>query len=496
VPASSTLRDGFVVGEYVIQAKIGEGGFGVVYKAVHPVIGKPAAIKVLNHQYSSNPEMVARFISEARSVNKIRHRNIVDIFSFGALDDGRRFFVMELLDGMSFDEMLQRTGPMAPHQVLSLLEGVARALDAAHGADVVHRDLKPDNIFMVCENGVPVQAKLLDFGIAKLMSDNNSMRTRTGIPMGTPHYMSPEQCRGRNVDHRTDIYSFGIVLYRALTGKLPFDAADMMDILIAQTTAPATPPSQMLPQLSPALDAPILRMLAKDPAERPQSMLDAFTALSVAAGYSIAGKTPDPSLLTPPPGVIVDGGGRPHAGTISAIAHTGAVALPAKRPMGLIVGGIGALVVAGLAAAVLLRPGAGNDAKPAAQLSAPIVAAKDPPKDPPPPSAAPTVTAATEVSVRVLATPASAKAEVWLGDKKLGDAPGPIKMPKAAGNVSLSVRADGYAPETVEVAGDVDGSVSIKLTRAKPAAAGGPLPAGPAKPAGGGAKPNKDLEPF
>ncbi|HEY2370292.1 MAG TPA: serine/threonine-protein kinase, partial [Polyangiaceae bacterium] len=188
------LKPGDAVGEYRIEAKLGVGGFGTVYRAEHPVIGKKVAIKVLAREFSAKPEISARFIDEARAANQIHHKGIVDIFAFGTLADGRHYFVMELLEGSSLEDHLRAHGPMAPHEALTILRGVARAVDAAHASGIAHRDLKPDNVFLVrSEEGV--QTKLLDFGIAKLLGNRSGQKTQTGTPIGTPHYMSPEQAR-------------------------------------------------------------------------------------------------------------------------------------------------------------------------------------------------------------------------------------------------------------------------------------------------------------
>ena len=167
--------------------------------------------------------MVSRFIAEARAVNQIRHRNIIDIFSFGQLDDGRQYYVMELLDGEPLDALIERDGRLPLAEAIPILRGIARALDAAHAKGIAHRDLKPENVFLGRDPTARVFPKLLDFGIAKLLApeDGPKHKTRTGTPIGTPYYMSPEQCRGRDVDHRTDIYSFGVLAYRMLTGVLP-----------------------------------------------------------------------------------------------------------------------------------------------------------------------------------------------------------------------------------------------------------------------------------
>src|SRR5688500_8533157 len=163
------LQAGQKVGEYVIDEKIGEGGFGLVFRASHPLIGKVAAIKVLNRQYSADPEMVSRFVAEARAVNQIRHRNIIDIFAFGQIEDGRSYYVMEFLDGLPLDEHIARHGALALGDAIPVLRAVARALDAAHAKGIAHRDLKPKNIFLVHESDGSVFPKLLDFGIAKLL---------------------------------------------------------------------------------------------------------------------------------------------------------------------------------------------------------------------------------------------------------------------------------------------------------------------------------------
>jgi eukaryotic-like serine/threonine-protein kinase len=215
------LGPGTTVGEYKIESKLGEGGFGAVYRAVHPLIGKSAAVKILSRQFSANPQMVSRFVAEARAVNQIRNRNIIDIFSFGQLPDGRQYYIMELLEGSSLDAYIAKKVRLTLSEAMPILRGVARALDAAHAKGILHRDLKPENIFLAFddgEGGNSIQPKLLDFGLVKLLatdasastsdSGQGSHKTKTGTPMGTPYYMSPEQCRGLEVDARTDVYSF------------------------------------------------------------------------------------------------------------------------------------------------------------------------------------------------------------------------------------------------------------------------------------------------
>ena len=269
-----------VVGEYRVLKKIGEGGMGSVYSAIQPVIGKRAAIKVLAPHIASNPELVRRFVDEARAVNKIGHPNIVDIFSFGWLPDKRHYFAMEFLDGLSLADRMKR-GPFAPDEARRLLRQICQALEAAHRQGIVHRDLKPDNIWIVQPQHGDSYAKLLDFGIAKLMGDaDEGQRTQTGIVMGTPAYMSPEQCRGVNVGLGTDIYALGMILYEMFAGKLPFQGSFAELITHHLMTVPEAP-SRHRP-MPRALEQLIMRCVDKDPAQRPQTAEELGKALEAA----------------------------------------------------------------------------------------------------------------------------------------------------------------------------------------------------------------------
>ena len=263
------LSTGYVVGEYRVETVLGRGGMGVVYSGLQPVIEKRVAIKVLNSELSADPALVRRFLDEARAVNRIRHPNIIDIFSFGQLADSRQYFVMEYLEGHTLADRLQR-GDLPVEQLPPLLAQICDALDAAHGEHIVHRDLKPENIWIVASRRGRSFAKLLDFGIAKLLASGEQTTTQAGVLMGTPQYMSPEQCHGRAVDHRTDLYAMGVILYQMYTGKLPFHGEGFAEILTKQLTEIPDHPSVHVP-LPPALDALIMRCLAKDPADRPQS---------------------------------------------------------------------------------------------------------------------------------------------------------------------------------------------------------------------------------
>jgi len=450
--ADTDLREGDVVGEYRVEAKLGVGGFGTVYRAEHPVIGKKVAIKVLAREFSSKPEVAARFIDEARAANQIRHKGIIDIFAFGALADGRQYFVMELLEGASLEEHLRASGPLRPEHAIPILRGVARAVDAAHAAGIAHRDLKPDNVFLVrSEDGV--QTKLLDFGVAKLMGNRSGQKTQTGTPIGTPHYMSPEQARGVNVGTKTDVYSFGVMAYQMLTGVVPFDGEAVMDILFKQIGDKPRPPSAVRPELSPALDAPILHMLEKDADARPATLGAAVDEL--AAAWTSAGGAPETSATSIPvlpmssPRVVSQ---RTFVGATTEIAPT-----TKKRGSAL----IAAAVIASLAAA-----GGGAWFATHRTEPKPIVAEQRVVE-----SAAPSVTASASagpredwIDVRVESTPANA--EVWDGTEKLGDAPGPFRMHKAAGTKKLTLRAPGRVARDVDVDTSANAVVSVALAAA------------------------------
>jgi serine/threonine-protein kinase len=263
------LPSGYVVGEYRVGQVLGRGGMGVVYSGVQPVIEKRVAIKVLHSDLSADPSLVRRFLDEARAVNRIRHPNIIDIFSFGQLADSRQYFVMEYLEGRTLADRLH-AGDLPLTDYRPLLAQICDALDAAHSENIIHRDLKPENIWIVEPRRGRPFAKLLDFGIAKLMATGHDSTTRTGMVMGTPQYMSPEQCHGRAVDHRTDIYAMGVILYQIWTGRAPFAGETFAELLTKQLTTTAERPST-LATVPAELDDLIMRCLEKDPARRPQT---------------------------------------------------------------------------------------------------------------------------------------------------------------------------------------------------------------------------------
>jgi serine/threonine-protein kinase len=271
-----------MAGEYRLLRKLGEGGFGAVYEAEHPLLKRRAAVKVLHRVADKDSEAVLRFISEAQAVNQIRNRHIVDVFSFGKLNDGRHFYVMDLLDGEPLDRWLKHTGRVEAATALALLTPIAEALDLAHGAGIVHRDLKPQNIFLAWDASGETVPKLLDFGMAKLLGES-PVHTVSGTPIGTPLYMSPEQARGEKVDLRSDVYALGVLCHELLTGQLPFVGDTTVAVLMAHIIQAPPRASEVCPDVSPLFDAPLQRMLDKNPTLRPASAGVAITGLRRAA---------------------------------------------------------------------------------------------------------------------------------------------------------------------------------------------------------------------
>ena len=306
VPTHGTkLSTGTLVGEYQIQDRIGEGGMGTVYSAIHPIIGKKVAIKVLAGRLAKNKNAIRRFVLEARTVNDIRHPGLVDIFSFGQLTDGRHYYVMEFLDGRDLGDVLRERRSLPAEEAIPIFIEVGQALVAVHAKGIVHRDLKPENILLLAKpQPGGRRVKLVDFGLAKLVEGvpahmrEGAPSTAAGVNVGTPHYMSPEQCRGLKVDARADIYALGVLLYETLTGKLPFDGPTSVDIWQAHAEKPPRPPIDVAPgTVTAALNVIILRLLAKQPEHRYQTASEFCAALENLTEDGYAKRTPEPMRL-------------------------------------------------------------------------------------------------------------------------------------------------------------------------------------------------------
>jgi serine/threonine-protein kinase len=546
--SDADLQAGQVVGEYEVEHKLGQGGFGAVFKAVHPLIGKQVAIKVLSHRFSVDPQMVSRFVSEARAVNQIRHPNIIDIFSFKTLDDGRLYYVMEYLDGEPLDRRIAR-GRMPLAEAIPILRGIGRALDAAHAKGIAHRDLKAENVFLAAHPD-GVFPKLLDFGIAKLMTREDALthKTRTGAPMGTPHYMSPEQCHGRDVDHRTDLYAFGVLAYLMLTGVYPLDGDDYMAILMRQVHDEPPPPSSHVPELPAGVNAAIAWLMRKDPASRPETLMAAVRMLEKVASGEAVGLPPPPgsasdSLSTLPvatanrapertptdalapmgnptpvgqPMPVAPVSAAPLSGELPATVPPERLALGNRAPADLseertasartgtatgtadarrrpaphvLLAGGALLAAAAIVGVIVVRSGSRDAAPP--REPAPVAAAM--------PEAAPAVSdravpdrAASDSAAPV--RPADVfvtiegpppGTEVRRAGVLVGMAPGKLQLPRSETPSILLLSADGYFPEPLTVTPSEDLTRTVKL---RPRAAGGARPAGgtTARPGGSG----------
>jgi serine/threonine protein kinase len=274
---------GTQVGSYRVLSKLGEGGMGSVYVAEHVLLKRKVAVKVLLKELTSDASIKRRFMNEARATSQIVHPGIVRIWDFGEHTDGTSYILMELLEGETLRERISKRGRFSLDHALALIKQIAEALGAAHEHRIVHRDLKPENIFLVADPAAPfgVQPKILDFGIAKILDPGiDAPQTRAGSIIGTPLYMSPEQCLAApEIDHRADLYALGGILYLLLCGRPPFAKGNFGDLLAAHLHEPPPRPSATVPTLPAWIDELVLRLLAKKREERLQSTEEFIEAL-------------------------------------------------------------------------------------------------------------------------------------------------------------------------------------------------------------------------
>jgi serine/threonine protein kinase len=288
-------------GRYEVLALIGEGGMGVVYEVRHVLLGRRFALKALRKQLTVDSELSSRFIQEARTAAAVSHPGLVEIIDFGRLGSGQVYFVMELLEGCSLAALLRR-GPVPLPRALGITRQLGLALQAAHRAGVVHRDLKPDNILIGRGDAGTDRVKVVDFGLAKVIG--SSRVTRAGIVFGTPHYMSPEQAAGEVVDQRADIYALGVVMYELFTGRLPFEAKSYRSVMNQHLSARPRRPSTLNPkleQLGP-LEHVVLRALAKRPEERYENLAALLADLEASVPPSWLASAPWLDADSPPVG--------------------------------------------------------------------------------------------------------------------------------------------------------------------------------------------------
>ncbi len=501
-------RSGESVGSYRLLGAIGSGGMGVVYVAEHLLLGRRAAIKFLHPQVSGDPDMVERFFNEARAASAVKHPGIVEVYDFGYLD-GAAYLVMEYLDGESLLAHLRVDGSLQVDRAILLARKVAAALAAAHDAGVVHRDLKPDNIFLVRDapDAAPEargRVCLLDFGVAKLLRSDGSFSasaTASGVLVGTPAYMSPEQCRGGGqIDGRSDLYSLGCVLYGMLAGRPPFVGEGGGDVIAHHIFAVPEPPSAHRPGVPAELDAVVMRLLEKDPAKRFQNARElgrvladlaeridsldlpferqptsrmpmvpapAAAAPPLSAPARVPGATPRPELVAPPVAPS-----DPMA-LAPLLEPTGVTRLgdwlsraPRRflddRRIWMPVAGAGVLL---LLLALLLR-GGGGDKPPDAPPKPPSLASSAAPVEAPPPAT---------VEIVITSIPAGAMVIDQANGERLGPSPFRVRRPAAPGARAFLLQMDGYEPEVVSVRTDVSSEAQVVLAAL-------PAPAPPAAP--------------
>jgi serine/threonine protein kinase len=454
---------GRVLGSYKLLEVIGRGGMGHVYAAEHVKLGRRVALKLLKPEYAVKRDAVARFFQEARAVNKIRHRNIVDVTDFFELPDHQAFIIMELLEGRSLGRIYRADEPLTTPVLLGVLVQVCEALEAAHAVGIVHRDLKPDNIFVVegkvRDDGVPL-AKLLDFGIAKLISeeytDNDTWRTSHNNFLGTPAFMSPEQAICDTLDGRSDVYSLGAILYELLCGQPLFDGKSFGDFVLQHKNRPPRAFAETLrggavPQ---AVQAIVLRCLAKQPADRYPTVTalkqDLLAMLEPRAERTEVELVAEATLV-PAPAPAPPRAHTPNPSLAWQLAPLAQEVTLARPRLALKLGALAALAIAVLAA-VELGTRDSLQTIPALRTSAePVVATAEatpaPAPAPPPPAAAkppaPTVAASASRPSRPAAKRAVvAEAEPPRASKR-GKRPG--RAPRGATEARLAIVAPAAA---------------------------------------------------
>lgn len=376
---------GQVVGSYRIVRLLGEGGMGQVFLAEHVMLGRKAAVKMLHTELTASDELVARFFNEAKATTVINHPCIVPVFDFGRAANGAAFFVMDFLDGETLGSRLRRGGRLSSEVTVAYMQQVVGALAMAHDIGIVHRDLKPDNLFLTADPTLPcrVRVRLLDFGIAKLREES-AVRTKTDALMGTPAYMSPEQCRGAGgVDHRSDIYSLGCIMFEMVVGRPPFVGQGSGDFITAHMAQEPASPRSFDPAIPEVLERVILRCLAKRAEHRFQSMRELEAELDRMPRYSAAprdvaswsgvdaGRVHSPALALPsmtqpsPPEAA-----RARLTTMGgAASEVGArAATPRSRRNGLVAVGIVAVAAVGIG--IVGLSGEQSSPRPAAAISA------------------------------------------------------------------------------------------------------------------------------
>lgn len=442
-PRVDPLLGRTVDGRYLVEGVLGEGGMGLVYKTRHVMLGKPLAMKVLRGDVSRDGEIITRFRQEAQSASAIGNEHIIDISDFGQLPDGSTYFVMEMLDGQELTKAIEREQPIPFARILHVAKQLCDALGAAHRIGVVHRDLKPDNVYLIKRGHDTSFVKVLDFGIAKV-GGSTSKLTRAGQVFGTPHYMSPEQCEGSEVDQRTDVYAIGVILFEMVTGGVPFDADNLMGILSKHMHEAPPRPSTFRPDCPAPFEAIILRCLEKSKDARYQSCEELADDLArFEAGTA-------PSV-----GRTIEVAPRGRSSTLPTILR------PSKRT----------LVVSALLLALLGAGGAALFVTTTQQDHAEALRRDMARLD----EATRRVEQLAERSEAVVAPAESARirlstdppgAEIYRGDELIGASPVELPRPEGDERLTLELRREGYVTRSTTLSRLTADQVTVTLARA------------------------------
>ena len=451
-PVADTLVDTLLLDRYQVTRKVGQGGMGAVYEATHMLIGKKVAVKVLLDKYAQKDPIVARLEQEARLASSIGHENIIDITDFGQTADGRTFVVMEYLEGESLGVLLQREGRLDEQRAIQIARQVASALGAAHAKGVLHRDVKPDNVFLLRRRDRDF-VKVVDFGISKAMGpgegegENSPRLTQTGMVLGTPLYMSPEQARGdEDLDHRIDIYALGVILYEMITGEVPFRGSNYLSILSQVLNDDPPAPRSLRPDLSIELEAVIMKALAKDPTERYQTMEelgDDLQVLSATEGTTTGRARISAERYRPR---------RPRRSGLRILAWVAGIAV----------------VVAAVAVTVTMMMGGDKQQQPAAAPAVTIDAGAQRA------STVPIDAGAAQPAVEVVSIPIDSEphgADIYYGDRYVGKTPCEFKYEKVNDQLELIAELDGYHDSKLQlnpyVEAGSDSPVKVRMRKVK-----------------------------
>lgn len=446
---TSTALLGTLLGRYRLEHLLGVGGMGVVYAARHEDLGKTVAVKVLNERYAASAEVGARFLREGQTASRIRHPNIVDVYDVGS-EAGRAYLVMELLHGEDLRGLLDREVSLATEYTADLLLPVVSALAAAHDLGVIHRDLKPDNVFLSVErNGLA--PKVLDFGISKVIDEHDhTSLTGTGALLGSPYYMSPEQVQAtKNVDARSDLYSIGVLLYECVTGRKPVEEPSLYQLIQRIAHGDFVPPRELNPSVCSAFEQLIMKAMALNPAERfPNARalgraLLPFASQRVRANYNdeFERDAAQSSMPAPTPSTQEEGLGT----TLSQSVHErDSQSKRASRWATVLPGGGAFILVLGVIVAVV-RPGSKSPPKPAPTEAhvLPVVASSPPLAKTLP---QPIVNPAPETGRRKRLLSKPDGAHVWIAGEDVGQTPFPIEVP-LDDPIDVELRLTGFEPQ-------------------------------------------------